>query len=403
METERAILHCDANSFFASVETAQNPEYGKVPMAVCGSVEMRHGIVLAKNELAKKYGIVTAETVYSAKRKCKNLVICEPHHELYSEYSKRLNDIYRDYTDKVEPFGIDESWLDVTKSAYLGAPLEIAEAIRERVKRELNITVSIGVSFNKVFAKLGSDYKKPDAITVISRDNFKKIVYPLHVGALLFVGDKTADSLRAIGIKTIGELAESSDSLIEGRLGKSGRMLLSYARGEDDSPVNPDSDELKSVSNGYTFTHDITSREDFLAAIDYLSIDIGNKLRSNGLMCQAVTLTLKDSNLRTYQRQRQLSAPTNDSREVAAMAYKILDGEYHGYPVRALTLGAVNIVLESSVTQQLDFFTLGEQVNERAERRESALDEIRKKFGKNSILNASILKTDLGLYNPDKK
>ena len=404
MKSERAILHCDANSFFASVEMAQRPELKNVPMAVCGSEAERHGIVLAKNELAEKYGIVTAETVHSARRKCKELVIREPHHALYSEYSKKLNAIYSEYTDLVEPFGIDESWLDVTKSVYLGTPLEIAEKIRRRVKDELGLTVSIGVSFNKVFAKLGSDYKKPDAITVISKDNFKSIVYPLDVGSLLFVGSKTQSSLSSLGIKTVGDLARASDSLIEARLGRVGAMLLAYARGEDTSEVNPSQEELKSISNGYTFTHDITKTDDFLAAIDYLSIDIGKRLRSHRLMCQGVLLTLKDCNLRIYQRQRLLSSPTNDSRAVAELAVRILNDEYRGYPVRAITVCAINLVSLDFATEQLDFFMKDAQSSsDRAEKRESALDEIRRKFGKNSILNASIINTDFGIYKKDKK
>ena len=196
MSAERVILHCDCNSFFASVETVFHSEYRDVPMAVCGSTEERHGIVLAKNELAKKYGVKTAETVYSAKKKCPSLVIAPPHHELYSEFSERVNAIYAKYTDMIEPFGIDESWLDVTASRKLfGTGEEIAEMIRKDVKETIGITVSIGVSFNKVFAKLGSDYKKPDAITVISESNFKNIVYPLPVGDLLFIGKKTEQVL----------------------------------------------------------------------------------------------------------------------------------------------------------------------------------------------------------------
>ena len=189
MENERTILHCDCNSFFASVETVSHPEYARVPMAVCGSTEERHGIVLAKNELAKKYGIKTAETVWSAKKKCPDLVIAEPHYGEYVKFSRAVNRIYAEYTDEIEPFGIDESWLDVTKSRKaFGTGVEIAEMLRRRIREEIGITISVGVSFNKIFAKLGSDYKKPDATTVIDRENFKSIVYPLPVGDLLFVG-----------------------------------------------------------------------------------------------------------------------------------------------------------------------------------------------------------------------
>ena len=218
----RVILHCDCNSFYASVETVLNPAYKNVPMAVCGSESDRHGIVLAKNELAKKYGILTAETVYSAKKKCPNLIIAEPHHEEYLKFSKKVNEIYARYTDMIEPFGIDESWLDVTASQKLfGSGKDLAERIRREVKEEIGITVSIGVSFNKVFAKLGSDYKKPDAITVIDQSNFREIVFPLPVSDLLFVGKKTSSALISMGIRTIGELAKTSrENVIQGKEAK---------------------------------------------------------------------------------------------------------------------------------------------------------------------------------------
>ena len=205
---DRTILHCDCNGFYASCECAKNPQLKNVPMAVGGSVEARHGIILAKNELAKKYNVKTAETIWQAKKKCPDLVIVSPHYELYEEYSKRVNDIYKEYTDLVEPFGIDESWLDVTGSrALFGDGEKIANILRERIKAELGITISVGVSFNKVFAKLGSDYKKPDATTIITRENFKEIIYPLPVTDLLFAGKKTAVQLEKLKIKTIGDLA----------------------------------------------------------------------------------------------------------------------------------------------------------------------------------------------------
>ena len=252
---ERVILHCDCNNFFASVETLLNPSYRGIPMAVCGSQEDRHGIVLAKNEEAKKYGIKTAETVFSAKKKCPYLVIASPHYDEYEKYSMKLNAIYGEYTDKVEPFGIDESWLDVTASRRLfGTGEEIAELIRQRVKNEIGVTVSIGVSFNKVFAKLGSDYKKPDAITAISKENFRQIVFPLPVSDLLFVGKKTTEELEKIGIRTIGDLASTSKDMLRYKLGKMGDMLYDYANGLDSSPVGSGINrEAKSISNGFTF------------------------------------------------------------------------------------------------------------------------------------------------------
>ena len=256
MNKDRVILHCDCNSFFASVETALDPTLAGVPMAVAGSVEDRHGIILAKNELAKKFGIVTAETVFSAKRKCKDLVLVSPHYESYVKYSEKANAIYARYTDMIEPFGIDESWLDVTASSLFGTGEQIAKKIRREIKDELGITVSIGVSFNKVFAKLGSDYKKPDAITVINRGNYRDFVYPMPVSNLLFVGKKTAAELGRMGIHTIGELAAASRELLALKLGKAGEQISKYARGEDDSPVlAEESDKAKSIGNGFTFKH----------------------------------------------------------------------------------------------------------------------------------------------------
>ncbi|MCC8169630.1 MAG: DNA polymerase IV [Oscillospiraceae bacterium] len=235
---DRTILHCDCNGFFASVECALNPKLKNVPMAVGGDPESRHGIILGKNELAKPFNIMTAETIWQAKQKCPELVIVPPHHDVYRRYSKRINDIYKQYTDLVEPFGIDESWLDVTGSRRLfGDGKTIADELRARIKEEIGLTSSECVSFNKVFAKLGSDYKKPDATTVFSRENWRELIFPLPAKDLLYVGKTTAGALSLMGINTIGELAAADKSSLEKRLGKAGTMLYTYANGLDDSPV----------------------------------------------------------------------------------------------------------------------------------------------------------------------
>ena len=398
---ERTILHCDCNSFFASVETALNPSYRDVPMAVCGSQADRHGIVLAKNELAKKYGIQTAETVYSAKKKCPGLVIASPHYDQYELYSKKVNAIYADYTDKVEPFGIDESWLDVTASKRIfGSGEEIAELIRQRVKSELGITVSIGVSFNKVFAKLGSDYKKPDAITVISKDNFEQIVYPLPASDLLFVGKRTNEELLKIGIKTIGELAGTSKDMLRHKFGKMGEMLSDYARGLDESPVAPDDNhEVKSISNGFTFRHDLVTREDCRTGLDFLCEEIGAKLRSKELKCNTVAITIKDTRLKTIQRQRPLDNASDISREISAMAYEILCDEWNeNIPIRMLTVSVTGLVSASTSFTQLDLFSnAGENNREKDKKREETVDAIRKRFGNSSISSGAYYNTDIGV------
>lgn len=401
---DRVILHCDCNNFFASVETVLNPSYKNVPIAVCGSESDRHGIVLAKNELAKKYGIKTAETVYSAKKKCPSLVIAEPHHEQYSIYSKRVNAIYARYTDMIEPFGIDESWLDVTASQKLfGTGLEIAERIRREVREEIGITVSIGVSFNKIFSKLGSDYKKPDAVTVIDRSNFKAIAYPLPVSSLLFVGKKTETALLSMGIRTIGALAETSPSLLNTRFGKIGEMLYNYASGKDESPVLPIQEDAKSISNGFTFRHDLVCRGECRIGIEYLSEEIGRRLRTNGMKCATVSLTIKDENMRSIQRQRPQKPPTDLSREIAKTAYSILvDTWDEDKPIRMITIAAIN--LSKGYAEQIDLFSeASEEEREKYKKRENAVDKIRQKYGNGSIINGAILDTDIGVYSSKNK
>ena len=397
----RVILHCDCNSFFASVETVLNPAYRDVPMAVCGSVEARHGIVLAKNELAKKYGIQTAETVYSAKRKCPGLVIAEPHREEYLKFSKRVNEIYARYTDQIEPFGIDESWLDVTASRKLfGTGEEIANKIREDVKREIGITVSVGVSFNKVFAKLGSDYKKPDAVTVISEENFKDIVYPLPVSDLLFVGKKTAETLKSMGVRTIGQLAALSEGVLKNKFGKGGEMLYKYSRGLDDSPVSTEREEAKSVGNGFTFRHDLTRPEECRVGIEYLTDEIARRLRKKGMKCGTVQLTIKDSFLRSIQRQRPIDPPSDIAREIADSAYKILLDEWSDTrAIRMITVTATNLVHRDEVTEQIDMFApVAHEDREKNKIREETIDKIRQKFGTAAITQGSIIESDIGIF-----
>lgn len=406
MNKDRVILHCDCNSFFASVETALDPTLAGVPMAVAGSVEDRHGIILAKNELAKKFGIVTAETVFSAKRKCKDLVLVSPHYESYVKYSEKANAIYARYTDMIEPFGIDESWLDVTASSLFGTGEQIAEKIRSEIKDELGITVSIGVSFNKVFAKLGSDYKKPDAITIINRGNYRDFVYPMPVSNLLFVGKKTAAELGRMGIHTIGELAAASRELLALKLGKAGEQISKYARGEDDSPVlAEESDKSKSIGNGFTFKHDLVGREDCMTGIKFLSEEIGTKLRKRGLKCSTVQISIKDEYLRTIQRNAPQIPPTDISDEIASTAFDILCRVWSPEkPIRMITVTATNLVDAASLTEQFDIFgNPDDEKREKNGKREIAVDDIREKFGSRSIMRASVIGSDIGLVSKNKR
>ena len=406
--SDRVILHCDCNSFFASVETALDPSYRGVPMAVCGSVEDRHGIVLAKNEEAKSYGIKTAETVYSAMKKCPSLVIAEPHHGEYVKYSKRVNEIYARYTDIVEPFGIDESWLDVTASTRLfGSGLQIAESIRRAVREEIGITVSIGVSFNKVFAKLGSDYKKPDAVTEINRENFKDIVYPLDVADLLFVGRKTELALQNIGIRTIGDLANASRELLSSKLGKAGEQLHSYALGLDDSPVVrvADRDDAKSVGSGFTFRHNLVNFDECRVGIEYLADDIATRLRRLGMKCATVQISIKDEFLHVVQRQRAQDPPTDISREISRTALEILKSEWKdSRPIRMITVTATSLTPYASGNEQISFFDgNAAKKRENNKKREETIDKIRQKFGSDAIVNGAVIDTDIGIYDQKAK
>ena len=379
-----------------------NPEYRDVPMAVCGSTEDRHGIVLAKNELAKKFGIKTAETVYSAKKKCPSLVIASPHYDKYAEYSKRVNEIYAKYTDMIEPFGIDESWLDVTASERLfGSGRDIAEMIRRDVKESLGITVSVGVSFNKIFAKLGSDYKKPDAVTVIDRASYKRIVYPLPVGDMIYIGKRTEEVLASMGIRTIGDLATSSAELLAMRLGKSGEMIHRYASGEDDNPVVSEETDAKSIGNGFTFKHNLVTLEECRVGIEFLTEEIGHRLRAADMKCRVVQLTIKDEYLRSIQRQRAISPSTDISREIASVAYAILLSEWKdGKPIRMLTVTVSNLIRNDMSSEQIDIFApCDDAAREKSKKREETVDKIRQKYGKTSIIAGSVMETDIGIYH----
>jgi len=258
---DRIIFHCDCNSFYASVELLGRPELRHLPVAVCGDPESRHGIILAKNEAAKTFGVKTAETIWQARKKCPELVLLPAHHRRYAEISKKVNSIYEEYSDLVEPFGIDESWLDVTGSVHLfgGDPVALADTLRERIRAEVGITISVGISFNKVFAKLGSDYKKPDATTVISRENFQELVWPLPVTDLLYVGHAAKNAFQRFRIATIGELAVFDKDALFTILGKNGVQLHDFANGLDTSPVAParQSAVPKSVGNGLTFPRNL--------------------------------------------------------------------------------------------------------------------------------------------------
>lgn len=399
-KTDRVILHCDMNGFFASVELLDYPELRDKPMAVCGNPENRHGIILAKNEIAKSYGIVTAETLWQAKKKCPDLQTVPPHHDKYKHYSKLINDIYLRYTDMVEPFSVDESWLDVTASRNLfGSGKDIANTLRETVKKELGLTLSAGVSFNKIFAKMGSDYKKPDATTVITRENFRNILWPLDIRAMFFVGKATADKLRACGIKTIGELALSDKKAMISLLGKHGGVIHDYANGLDMTPVLrfDEREKIKSVGNGTTFSRNLSDTADIRTAVTGLSDTVASRLRKYKMKAFGVKVDIKDPQLKVISRQTQLDNPTNLTEVIADTAMDIIKKSWRMRdPIRMLTITAINLCDENQA-QQLSLFAEENISTEKGEKAERAMDDIRKKFGNNAITFGSVIGNKFGL------
>ena len=376
------------NGFFASVELLDHPEYKNVPMAVCGDPESRHGIILAKNEHAKKYGIVTAETLWQARKKCPGLVTVPPHHAKYKEYSIKINEIYQQYTDLVEPFSIDESWLDVTGSLGLfESGRKIADEIRERVKSELGLTLSAGVSFNKIFAKMGSEYKKPDATTVISRDNYKELLWPMPVSEMFFCGKKTSAKLMKSGIKTIGDLANADRVFLNALLGKQGDTLYIYANGLDESPVAHYTDirREKSVGHGTTFSRNLTTLQEIEAECISLSDGVATRLRKHSMKASGVKVDIKDDKLHVISRQQQLNSPTNLASDIYHCAVDIIRKNWKiGDPIRLITITAINLTDENEASQ-ISLFDLTDDSKKKNEDLERAMDEIRQKFGKSSI------------------
>ena len=398
---DRWIFHCDCNSFYASVELLRHPDLRDKCVAVCGDPEGRHGIVLAKNEPAKRMGVKTAEVIWQAKRKCPDLILLPPHREYYRKYSKIINEIYRKYTDRVESFGIDESWLDVTGTWQLFAesPAALADQLRAEVKAATGLTISVGVSFNKVFAKLGSDYKKPDATTLITRENFHEIVWPLPAGDLLYVGASAQRRLAGMGISTIGELAAARPEALAEALGKLGLELSRYARGEDEAPVRRwgEKEPIKSVGNGSTFRRNIKGPAEIRSALNVLADEVAGRLRRHGVWAGAVQVTIRDPDLKTITRQKQLPMSTHLARDLANACWELMEKNWEmARPVRMLTVTALAITEEPFAVQQ-SLFDDAPKTDPKREKLEKSLDAIRKKYGRGAIGAGSILHNDMGL------
>lgn len=390
---DRIILHCDLNNFFASVSLLFNRTLKDLPIAVCGDSENRHGIILAKNEVAKKFGVKTAEAIFEAKRKCPDLVTLPPLYKEYEEYSLKAREIYSRYTDMVEPFGIDECWLDVTGSTVLfGSGEEIANKIRKDIKRELGLTISVGVSFNKVFAKLGSDMKKPDAVTVISRDNFKQKVFPLPINDLLFVGKSTYEKLKSIGVTTIGDITLCDDKTLNRLLGKNGTLLKLHALGEDDSPVVPYTAESKpkSIGRSTTTSKDFENNDEVWVAFLGFAESISETLRQHKLYATGVQVHIRTASLSVREFSKTFPDGTNCAPILARRGFELFKEQYHfAEPLRSVGLRAINLK-EECFAEQIDMFGESER-DKKTEKVEDSLYKVRQKFGNQAIKRGRIL------------
>ncbi len=389
---DRTILHSDMNCFYASVEMLHHPELEGKPLAVGGDPEARHGIVLTANYIAKECGVKTGMALWQAKQVCPEIVFVPPRMDLYLRFSSMAREIYSEYTDKIEPYGIDEGWLDVTESSSIkGDGMKIAQEISERIKYELGITVSIGISWNKIFAKLGSDYKKPDAITQFHRGNYKEIVWGLPVSDLLYVGRQTNKKLKKLGIYTIGQLAQTDEKLLDSHFGKIGLVLWAFANGYDSDPVCTEGYEapVKSIGNSTTTPRDLETDLDVWIILMALSESVSARLRKHGFKCNVVEISIRDNGLNSITRQMHISQPTNITDEIVKAAFELFKKHYRWeHPIRSLGVRGSDLVMED-IPVQLDLFD-NQEKREKLERLDRAVDEIRRRFGYFSIQRAAM-------------
>ncbi len=384
---DRSILHVDANCFYAAVEMLHHPEYEGQPLAVGGDVEKRHGIILTANYIAKRRGVKTGSALWEARQACPNLVIVPPDYDQYLRFSRYMREMYADYSDRVESFGLDECWIDVTDSVGIrGDGLTIAHELNRKVKSELGITVSVGVSWNKIFAKFGSDYKKPDAVTDVNRDNYRQIVWQKPAADLLYVGRATKRKLAGVGIHTIGQIAEADPAYLHRMLGKQGLMLSVFAHGEDKTPVAKENTDapIKSIGNGMTMPRDLINDMEVKMAVYMLSESVATRLRENHFAGDVVEIYVRDKDLSGFTRQHRIPTPTNISDEIAKQAMRLFLENYRWQkPIRGIGVRVAGLRGES-YPYQLDLF----QSEERREKQlamDRAVDEIRRRFGTESI------------------
>lgn len=387
-------MHCDLNNFYASVEQKLHPEYDGMPLAVCGDPKARHGIVLAKNQLAKQAGVKTAETIWEAKQKCPELVLVEPHFDEYVKYSKQVFEIYTSFTDRVESFGIDECWLDVTGCERLfGDGKAIADTLRKTVKEKTGLTISVGVSFTKTLAKLGSDLKKPDATTVLDEKHYMQIVGNMPPSEMIMVGKHTSEKLKKLNIRTIKDLANADRNALRYQFGIIADTLVNAAQGIETEEVKKYYDVRipKSVSKGTTTPRNIVSADEAKIVIYALAEMVALQLRSYGLVANGVYLAIKSPALNWTSKHVPLSPASANSGDIAKATFDLLC-KIHNFsePLRAITVGAIRLSDRTEV--QLSLF---DDNDGRKEKLDDTIDEIRKKYGYKAVQRGLLLQNDL--------
>ena len=384
---DRIILHSDCNCFYASVEMLHQPRLWTIPMAVGGDPEARHGIILTANYIAKKRGVKTGMALWQARQACPDITFVPPRMDLYIKFSRMIREIYGEYTDLIEPFGLDEAWLDTTASCGIkGDGMRIAREISARIKKEIGITVSIGVSWNKIYAKLGSDYKKPDAITEFSRENYKDIVWKIPAEDLLYVGRATKRKLYNLGITTIGELAETDPEILHRIFGKVGLMLSVFARGLDQTPVSLEHTEapVKSIGNSTTTPRDLENAEDVKLVLYLLSESVAKRCRDNGFVGDVIEIYVRDNELFSVGRQRKIAVPTNISHEIEETAMELFHEVYHWErPIRSIGVRVADLKPDD-YPWQLSLFQSAER-REKLLAADRAADDIRRRFGYGAV------------------
>lgn len=359
--------------------------------AVGGDVETRHGIIVAKSILTKPYGVTTGEPVVNALRKCPNLQLIKPHHEIYKEYSKALMTILGEYSDTIEQFSIDEAFLDMTGTAKLfGPPLEVADQIRNRVRETLGFTVNVGVSSNKLLAKMASDFEKPDKTHTLWPEEIPSKMWPLPVGDLFFVGASTASKLNSIGIRTIGELAKSDPQSLKGIFKSHGEYMFNAANGIDDAPVYSESSDPKGYSNETTTSYDIVDTSEALEILRSLTEKVSKRIRDDGVRIECVEIHLRYNTLKRVSRQCKTDAATNITDEIYEYVCRLFKEKWDGTPIRLLGVRLSDIADETyrqiSMFESRDF--------EKLEKLDQALDKINTKFGSGTVKRASGMKKE---------